>query len=136
MVFAPPPSPSECFAMAAAALANQRVIEAAEWRQLGAAIAGFMAPPPAITAAPDGVIVGNELMMDREVQDHVAALLEHHLDGRQVLSGVEGRRLTDTVTREVLDVLRGGDEAWRRGLVASTVLLLVLSLLVIARWIW
>lgn len=109
----------------------------------------------AITAmydmAPDGDIVGNELMvarlfeiyyahyianlilqalskslidaapgedaarMEREVQDHVAALLEHHLDGRQVLSvdwtGAEGRRLADTITREVLDVLRGGDEA-------------------------
>jgi len=51
--------------------------------------------------------------MEREVRDHVAALLEHHLDGRQVLSvdwtGDDGRELSETITREVLDVLRGDD---------------------------
>lgn len=51
--------------------------------------------------------------LEREVHDHVAALLEHHLDGRPVLSvdwmGEEGRALGDTITREVLEVLQGDE---------------------------
>ena len=52
--------------------------------------------------------------LERDVQDHVAALLEHHLDGRRVTSidwiGEEGRVLAETITAEVLEVLGAGDE--------------------------